>query len=183
MRRSTTAWAATLAAVAIAVAATIPPTPKRLVQREGGARRDHEVERLIAVGTQGRWRLKKVRVSSRKRPLNGSEGEPEQRLRYEVGLGGVELAALVDQLDHRLRQRTRITAAAGSSGRTIWRIPLAIVERRSPKARRAAKRDSVGKITVVRATENIPLGKHVDAERLVNRRPGARSGPTSRQGC
>ena len=27
----------------------------------------------IAVGTQGRWRLKKVRVSSRKSPLNGSE--------------------------------------------------------------------------------------------------------------
>ena len=27
----------------------------------------------IAVGSQGRWRLKKVRVSSRKRPLIGSE--------------------------------------------------------------------------------------------------------------
>ena len=27
----------------------------------------------IAVGTQGRWRLKKVRVRSRKMPLNGSE--------------------------------------------------------------------------------------------------------------
>ena len=27
----------------------------------------------IAVGTQGRWRLKNVRVRSRKSPLNGSE--------------------------------------------------------------------------------------------------------------
>ena len=59
----------------------------------------------IAVGTQGRWRLKKVRVSSRKRPLKGSEkANQKSAVGDELGLRGVELAALVDEPDHRLRE-------------------------------------------------------------------------------
>ena len=40
----------------------------------------------------------------------------------------------------------------------IWRIPLAIVARRSSWSPRAAKRARVGKSTVAIATEKIPCG-------------------------
>ena len=57
----------------------------------------------IPVGTQGRCRLKKVRVSRRKRPLVGSEKANQKSAVATTSVScGVEGPALVDQPDHRL---------------------------------------------------------------------------------
>ena len=78
--RRTTPWATTLAAVAIAVAATIPPTPKGSYSANGDARRDREVERRDRGRHPGPLEAEEgARQEQEEAVEREREGEPEER--------------------------------------------------------------------------------------------------------
>ncbi len=137
---------------------TTPPIPIGPYSAPDTAALIASVTPASAVGVHGLWSEKNVRVSSRLKPLNGSENENQN---------SASDTCWVDSASNSPRSYTScvigsasaiVAAADGISSSAIWRIPLPCVSRSPAMSLRATSRDSAGNSTVATATENMPWG-------------------------